>query len=691
VTKTLRTDLRISFAILLGLLIVVGLAGAVSVTKASNDVRQVAEDVAPAASRNMAVLQAMTDAETGLRGYGLSGEESALEPYQNALVRLPQLRASMLAAVANDATGQRLALAQDNAIQTWLSRYATPRVVSIRLGEELTRRRFNEGRAMFDAIRAANADLGRHLDSRLTQLRDDADQTSQLIVFGVLALTGVGLAVGLVTSRVTSRRVRRPLSSLREVVGALAAGDYGTRATPSGPVEISTIAQSVNALADESDRLRALEAEEQRLQQRAFAFGRKVRESLDPDELVRLALGEVGTALSVDRTYIRYLNDAGMGVVAEEWRSTGTEPLTAEARELSPGSAELLRRLHADHAPMLMNDVREEPMLESVAGQSWVEATGARAVLGVPVAVDNEPIGVITCIGFEPREWGAAEVRLVESIAADLGRALDHARLYQRQLEVIDQLRELDQAKDDFMSSVSHELRTPLTSINGYLELLEDDSGDWSPAEHRTLGVIRRNVDRLGSLIEDLLTLSRIESGAFRTKLAPVALADIVEHTVEDLRTQATNGEIELVASISDEAPVVSGDETQLSRALLNLVSNAIKFTPPGGRVDVELVTDADDGRVTIGVRDTGMGIPAKDLDLIFDRFFRASNAVSAGVPGTGLGLVIVRTIMTNHGGSLLLESEEGVGTSTTMVLPWTPGAEEVRGIEPVVSQQGEA
>lgn len=690
-TKTLRTDLRISFAILLGLLIVVGLAGAVSVTKASNDVRQVAEDVAPAASRNTAVLQAMTDAETGLRGYGLSGEESALEPYQKALVRLPQLRASMLAAVANDATGQRLAQAQDNAIQTWLSRYATPRVVSIRLGEDLTRQRFNEGKEMFDAIRSANADLGRHLESRLTQLRDDADQTSQLIVFGVLALTGVGLAVGLVTSRVTSRRVRSPLSSLREVVGALAAGDYGTRATPSGPVEISTIAQSVNALADESDRLRALEAEEQRLQQRAFAFARKVRESLDPDELVRLALGEVGTALSLDRTYIRYLDDAGMGIVAEEWRSAGTEPLSAEARELSPGSADLLRRLHADHAPMLMSDVREEPLLDSVAGQSWVEATGARAVLGVPVAVDNEPIGVITCIGFEAREWGPAEVRLVESIAADLGRALDHARLYQRQLEVIDQLRELDQAKDDFMSSVSHELRTPLTSINGYLELLEDDSEDWSPAEHRTLGVIRRNVDRLGSLIEDLLTLSRIESGAFRTKLAPVGLADIVEHTVEDLRTQAANGEIELVTSICDEAPVVSGDETQLSRALLNLVSNAIKFTPPGGRVDVELLTDAGDGRVTIGVRDTGMGIPAKDLDLIFDRFFRASNAVSAGVPGTGLGLVIVRTIMTNHGGSLLLESEEGVGTTTTMVLPWTPGAEEVRDIEPVVSQQGEA
>jgi two-component system, OmpR family, phosphate regulon sensor histidine kinase PhoR len=686
-TKTLRTDLRISFAILLGLLIVVGVVGAVSVSKASSDVRQVAEDVAPAASRNAAVLQAMTDAETGLRGYGIIQEESALEPYRMALERLPRLRAAMLNAVADDATGRQLAQEQDDAIQTWLSRYATPRLVSIRLGQEVSTKRFNEGRAMFDQIRTTNAALGQHLEGRLAKLRDDADQTSQLIVFGVLTLTGVGLAVGLVTSRVTARRVRRPLSSLREVVGALASGNHGTRATPSGPVEISTIAQSVNALADESDRLRNLEAEEQRLQQRAFAFGRRVRESLDPDEVVRLALTEIGTALELDRAYIRYLSDAGIGSVADEWRSTDVEPLTAEGRELSPGSADMLRRLHADHAPMVMTDIVALPQFATIAGQSWIEATGARAVLGVPVAVDNEPIAVITCIRFEPHDWKAAEIRLAESVASDLGRALDHARLYQRQLEVIDQLRELDQAKDDFMSSVSHELRTPLTSINGYLELLEDDSEGLSPAEHRTLGVIRRNVDRLGSLIEDLLTLSRIEAGAFRTKLAPVDLSNVVRQTVEDLRTQAANGKVALAAAVDDGAAVVSGDETQLARAMLNLVSNAIKFTPPGGRVDVTLSTDADDGQATIAVRDTGMGIPAKDLDLIFDRFFRASNAVSAGVPGTGLGLVIVRTIMTNHGGSLLLESEEGVGTTTTMVLPWRPDAQDVHDIEPVTSR----
>ncbi len=687
-TKTLRMDLRISFAIVLGLLVVVGIAGAQSVNQASSDVSLVVDRVAPAAAMNAAVLQAMTDAETGFRGYAVSGEGVALEPYDQALQRLPAIRRSMLAAVSDDPAGTRLAQSQDAAVQTWLSAYALPRVESIRAGKELSTEAFLAGKAMFDDIRSANVALSRHLESRLDQLRRDADQTRRLIVAGVLILTGVAAAVGLVTSRITSRRVRRPLSSLKEVVGALTTGRYDVRATPTGPAEVAAIAESVNALADESDRLRALESEEQRLQLRALLFARRVRETVDPDEVAALALSELGAGLSLDRAYIRYIADTGLGPVADEWCRAGVQPLTEQARELSPGSVDLLRRLHADHAPMVTPDVCAVPLFASVAGRAWVEATGARGSLSIPVAVDNEPIGILTCIAFVPRTWPSSEIRLGETLAADLGRALDHARLYQRQIDVIEQLRELDQSKDDFMSSISHELRTPLTSINGYLELLEDDSEAWNPAEHRTIGVIRRNVDRLGSLIEDLLALSRIESGAFRTILSPVDLAVVVRSTVEDLRTQAASGQIELVSRVPDDATIVSGDEGQLSRGLLNLINNAIKFTSPHGRVEVRLNVDDAQGTATIAVRDTGMGIPAKDLDLIFDRFFRASNAVSAGVPGTGLGLVIVRTIMTNHGGSLLLESAEGVGTTTTMVLPWRPGSDGVPDIEPVSQQR---
>ncbi|MEV6630167.1 ATP-binding protein [Actinoplanes sp. NPDC051470] len=238
--------------------------------------------------------------------------------------------------------------------------------------------------------------------------------------------------------------------------------------------------------------------------------------------------------------------------------------------------------------------------------------------------------------------WTAVETRLAEVVAADLGRGVHHARLYEHEQHLVARLQELDTAKTDFMSTVSHELRTPLTSISGYLELMLDaEAGELSDPQRRMLEVISRNTRRLRELIEDMLILSRIESGAFRISKRDAEVA----------------GPLALRA-----------DPEQIDRVLINLLTNAVKFTPPEGTVTVR-ATREDDEMVLV-VADTGMGIPEAEQQALFARFFRATNAIHQAIPGTGLGLAIVRTIIDNHGGSISVTSTERVGTTVTVRLP---------------------
>jgi signal transduction histidine kinase len=191
---------------------------------------------------------------------------------------------------------------------------------------------------------------------------------------------------------------------------------------------------------------------------------------------------------------------------------------------------------------------------------------------------------------------------------------------------------------------------------------------------------VERNAVRLRGMIEDLLVLNKIEASGVQPSLATVPVAGLVASAVEVLRPQAALAEVSLQTAPVDSALMVSVEPRHLERALLNLGSNALKFTPAGGRVEITAVGDGDD--VVITVADTGIGIPAADLDQLFGRFFRASNATAAAIPGTGLGLAIVRQIIEGHDGELTLESTEGEGTTVRVRLPL---ASTSRGNAPVV------
>jgi signal transduction histidine kinase len=227
------------------------------------------------------------------------------------------------------------------------------------------------------------------------------------------------------------------------------------------------------------------------------------------------------------------------------------------------------------------------------------------------------------------------------------------------------QLVELDRLKDEFVSSVSHELRTPLTSISGYVELLIEQE----PNEEKRgyLGIVDRNAQRLLGLVSDLLFAARLQDGQLELERLAVDVQQLALQSVESARPRAENALVTLELNTTD-VPRVSGDAIRLAQLLDNLVSNAIKFTLPGGSVNVDL--DAHEGQVRIQVSDTGIGIPEEDRQRLFQRFFRAQTALEQQIQGTGLGLYISKAIVEAHGGRIGVESVRGKGTTFVVELP---------------------
>jgi PAS domain S-box-containing protein len=226
---------------------------------------------------------------------------------------------------------------------------------------------------------------------------------------------------------------------------------------------------------------------------------------------------------------------------------------------------------------------------------------------------------------------------------------------------------ELDRMKDDFVASVSHELRTPLTSIDGYLDLLVEDSDNLTQEQRKFVTVVQRNCERLTRLVGDLLFVAQVDAGRISLKPVSLDLVALVSDSVEVTRPAAEAKEITLRLE-ADQMDAIDADSARLGQAFDNLLSNAIKFTPPGGSVVVRAFKKGADA--VIEVVDTGMGIAPTDQQRLFDRFFRAAAVGELAIPGTGLGLSITKAIIEGHGGSISVASQPGEGTTVRIQLP---------------------
>ena len=276
---------------------------------------------------------------------------------------------------------------------------------------------------------------------------------------------------------------------------------------------------------------------------------------------------------------------------------------------------------------------------------------------------------------------------LITILANQLGQALENARLFEKtwhahqELEqkveertreltlAVDEIEKISKRKSDFISAVSHELRTPLTSIKGYASiLLTGKLGDIPQDVRERLDKINRHSDELVHLVNDLLDISRIESGKVTMRQEIQELKHIVEHAFDLLSGQLKEKQLDFSLDVPDDANSVSVDRSQIERVFINLIGNAIKFTPPQGKIAIR--SYKMDKEIQIDISDTGCGIPEKEQEVIFEEFYRVDNTINETAKGTGLGLTLVKRIIEAHNGKIWVKSKEGSGSTFSFTLP---------------------
>jgi signal transduction histidine kinase len=286
--------------------------------------------------------------------------------------------------------------------------------------------------------------------------------------------------------------------------------------------------------------------------------------------------------------------------------------------------------------------------------------------LGRPIDAVAIAIGAAALSGLVVIRLAGFVKSLDRLHAAERSAREEAAAMHHELARKNEQLLEADRLKDEFVALISHDLRTPLTSIIGYLELTLDD-GNLSEEQRGYLGVADRNADRLLHLVNDLLFVARLEAGELNLQPSELDLAALVRQSVSEAAPRASAGGIELTCE-TDGAVPIQADKGRMFQVLDNLVSNAIKFTPAGGGVNVSV--GPSNGVVQLKVTDTGIGIDEAEQTQLFERFFRTATVAEQQIPGTGLGLYIARVIVEAHGGSIEVESRPGEGSSFCVELP---------------------
>jgi len=674
---SVATRLRRLVTDMLLLLLLVGISGVAAIQIATNQTGRISSGYTPANTAHQQVLPLMLDAETAVRGYLLTGNTTFLAPYRTARPQiLPQLDQTRTVLDRAGIHGLDAALASERALaEQWLTRYADPIAANPNDSMLPSPAQQNTAKTTFDQYR--NADRG--VDTRLEQTRDrlraDSRRLHSLAVPLLIGATALAVVVALLLAYRTARGINRPLRSLRSVIARLDRGDLEAHANEQdGPSEVRALARAVNGVGRRARADAAADRDAEQFRQRARLISSTIRRTGNGNQMAEHLVRGLGDAFEVDRAWLYVFAGDRVPQLFAQWQRAPLKPLAAPLDYQVEDLLQLAVRLWDNGHTIGIDDHRTyEPTPAGRMLFGLAQAVGTSASLVVPIGDAEGALGVIwLAMAGHSRHWTLTETGMAQFLAADLAHSLTQAHLIQTQAEAVRLLRELDQAKADFISTVSHELRTPLTSITGYLEMIRDgDAGELPARAHQMLTVVDRNATRLRNLIEDLLTQSRIDAGRLRPELTSVDVSAVLSSVHEALLPQAAADGIDLRLT----APAgckIEADPHQLEQVFTNLVGNACKFTPAGGHVEVRLAQEADDG-VLVTVTDTGMGIPPEDGEHLFTRFFRAANAHAAALPGTGLGLAIVQEIVHRHGGSVGFESELGVGSVFRVRLPEHP------------------
>jgi len=326
----------------------------------------------------------------------------------------------------------------------------------------------------------------------------------------------------------------------------------------------------------------------------------------------------------------------------------------------------LLGRTYRERHTVHVADIAEDPTVSKSAAMVRI---GARTGLGVPLLRGDEVLGVLVLVRIEVRPFNEREIELVEGFARQAAIAIENVRLFKEIQEKSAQLEVANRHKSEFLANMSHELRTPLNAIIGFSDvLLQKMFGELNEQQADYLEDIRSSGSHLLTLINDILDLSKIEAGRMELEAAPFSLVAALNNAVTLVRERAQSHGIKLELEVAPELDTVVADERKVKQVVVNLLANAVKFTPDGGRVTLRAARE--DGQIRLAVHDTGIGIAPEDHERIFDEFQQASHQNEKSREGTGLGLSLSKRMVELHGGTITVDSAPGKGSTFTVALP---------------------
>jgi len=394
---------------------------------------------------------------------------------------------------------------------------------------------------------------------------------------------------------------------------------------------------------------------------------RTVSSSLDLGQVLHEISEQAAKLCDADAGFIQeYVQEAKSFHISASWNAGEEFVRSIQAAQITLGKG-AAGRSAVTGKPTQIPDILAEP---DYPFREILAREGYRAVLSVPMLRDERVIGTVVVVRKAPGGFDERHINLLTTFASQTTIAIEHARLYRDVTEKGRMLEEANRHKSAFLANMSHELRTPMNAIIGFSEVLLDPSMPVSDEERgQFLTDILNSGKHLLNLINEVLDLSKIEAGRMELHVVPAALSEVFETVQSTLRPLAAKKAIEFQVAPADGITPFPMDAARIKQVLVNLVGNAIKFTPERGRVWVRAT--ADNGTVQVEVADTGPGIAPEDHERIFQEFQQAQSTRGAGKPeGTGLGLTLARRFVELHGGRLWVESQIGVGSHFYFTLP---------------------
>ncbi len=401
-----------------------------------------------------------------------------------------------------------------------------------------------------------------------------------------------------------------------------------------------------------------------------YRASRHITTAANLPDLYQLLVNEMASRLGADQCrLVMFDRKTGNGEVVAKNRST-----VDEEKPFAPIVGDPVYVILRDSKqPLAIEDVSVHPAIAYF--RDVLVQQNIKSMLLVPIVVRGELIGIVwlDAVGQE-RVFTEAELDFSQTLASQAAIAIANMRAFEEQKETAERLREVDKLKTQFLANMSHELRTPLNSIIGFSRvILKGIDGPLTELQKTDLAAIYNSGQHLLGLINDILDLSKIEAGKMELNFEEVDLKPIIKGVMSSAVGLVKDKSVELEQHVSEDLPIIWADSTRLRQILLNLISNAAKFTEEG---KITLSTDYDDEWVTISVADTGIGIPQEKMGSIFEEFTQVDGSTTRRVGGTGLGLPISYRFVELHGGDITVESREGMGSVFTVTLPIHPQSE---------------